>query len=80
MTNFNPATVTYMRRYNLGNYEHEEITLGATYDPSDPNGAKEAIDKLKETILLNSEWYRRAKTNKDRKPSRDGDVFGTSPS
>lgn len=42
--------IKYMRRFNLGNYEHEEIALAAALDDNESPG--EAFSQLKNTVHM----------------------------
>lgn len=51
--------ITYMRRFNLGNYEHEEITIVDTV--SEGTAITDKIAELQKTCIENSLSYKKAK-------------------
>lgn len=57
--------IEYKRRFDLGNFENEDITLTATIDPTDDFNVVAAITEL-QTLAIKSSivMKRKAKENK----------------
>lgn len=62
MTNYQATEVRFLRRFNLGNYEHEEISI--TVVVSENGKADIAIQKARELVEKSfKEAHPNAKTN-----------------
>lgn len=62
----NLSRVVYSRRFNLGEYRSEEITLEYTFEVGEETSATDVILKARDEVAKNSTAYLQEKARKEK--------------